>query len=187
MELFTDIVAFSIVSFVGIFFIFTNPTYIILLSIMLLLLVSFFFFLFNPKLSSFFIKFLPIKIFDRVINFQKSVKYSTGLIYKLLTIGLILAIATLIPQAFMTFIIAKSFDVSISPFILAVVISISYLIGFISMVPGGIGVRDLSMTSLLVQVGVTPILALNITLIFRFITLFAVILIGTISYYFIKE
>ena len=70
------------------------------------------------------------------------------------------------------------FTSNLNPIFLTEVTFISYLVGMIPLLPGGIGSFEATMTSLLIIMGIKQSDALAITLLFRFITFWFVILIS---------
>lgn len=74
--------------------------------------------------------------------------------------------------------LASLFTNTLNPIFLTEITFISYLVGMIPLLPGGIGSFEATMTSLLIFMGIKHSDALAITLLFRFITFWFVILIS---------
>lgn len=105
------------------------------------------------------------------INTIKSIK---GEMYKQFVLSLCIWILFPIKMI----ILARMFTTNFHWVYLTEVTFISYMVGMVPFLPGGIGSFEATMTSLLIVMQITPEAALAITLLFRFITFWFVIILG---------
>jgi uncharacterized protein (TIRG00374 family) len=85
------------------------------------------------------------------------------------------------------FIILKSFDLNFSLFWASFTYAFSTIIGSLTMLPGGLGVTDGSITYLLLLEDVTESVAVAATFIVRAVTLWFAVLVGVISLYYYRK
>lgn len=88
-----------------------------------------------------------------------------------------LILLTVITQLFgvsALYLVTKSVHVAVSPIDVFAILTISYVIGIISLIPGGLGVSDLSLIILFENVGVDLAVATNIAILWRFCMYFPV-------------
>lgn len=106
------------------------------------------------------------KVYEIVRRFREYVK-SLKLRY-IITLIFISVLAWLIEGAGFA-LLFKSFNINLSYPIVLVITAISLLIGFISMVPGGIGSRETAMILLYSQFRVPGVVIMSLSLIYRFL------------------
>lgn len=90
----------------------------------------------------------------------------------------IIGVASWFAECYGLYLVFRGFDVSVSVFNATFVYAFSTLIGALSMLPGGLGATEGSMTGLLVFTGVATPVAVAATLIIRICTLWFAVLVG---------
>ncbi len=184
-ERFTDGLGMLVLAFGGIF-LFKNSVVTFSFSFLTLLMLLFIFFGKKTivKVSTFLdLRFKRFKILDFFLNALKSME--------ILFSGKTLFAATLISilawslEGFSLYILVQSFNPTM--FVNGIlysffIFSFASIAGFLVLIPGGIGVAEVSISSLLsLFFGLTLAQAVFITLIFRFATLWFGVMIGLIS------
>jgi|GEM_PF-5878407 len=123
-----------------------------------------------------FVLFVPEKLFDKILisKLQRLKKFFLGFregvaVYRgrVLLFALLLTIIPWILEAVSFTIIFNDLSISIDYFGLLGIISISFLAGFVSMIPGGLGARELTLGVLLSFVGVPLNTSLIVSTIYR--------------------
>ena len=140
------------------------------------------FFVFTPWLESVIIDRKPKYKWTGVLHRYmitllsniKILKKIKGELYKQLFLSLI--IWTLFPVKMI--ILVHLFTTNYDPIFLTEITFISYMVGMIPLLPGGLGSFEATMTSLLTVMNIKVNQALGITLLFRFITFWFVIIIS---------
>jgi uncharacterized protein (TIRG00374 family) len=179
-ERLTDFIALIVLSFAGVLTYSYGLQAIIVITIFLLTLIGI---ISSRKISLFF-----IGIFERLPVFSKiahKIHNAYQSIYQLLSLKN-LFIATLISvfswffECLGLYFIFKGFNLENSLFGAIFIYSFSTIIGAVSMMPGGLGVTEGSLTGLLIKVAVPKALAVSTTFIIRVCTLWFGVLIGAV-------
>jgi uncharacterized protein (TIRG00374 family) len=120
--------------------------------------------------------------FLTVLESIKELTSVKGELYK--QFGLSLFIWLLFPAKMI--LLVRVFTAQFNPVALAEITFISYMVGMIPLLPGGLGSFEGTMTSLLMTAQIAPYQALAVTLIFRFVTFWFVMLVSLAYYLFFR-
>ena len=143
--------------------------------------------------SKFFIKIIS-KI-RKLENIRK--KYGTGMLVdfknyffrfkiKRLFLGLLITAPIWVGVSVVNFMILKSLNLSIGIAYLYLASGLPFIIGMITLIPGGFGTQELSMVGILISAGLPAYAATSVALLSRFIDLFWTILFGIYASFTIK-
>lgn len=179
---FTDLLAMMALVSVGLFVYPFGLTSVIILFILIAL-----FFILIQRRS------LITRLIDWVTKPQKLVRFRGSLHhfynqtlflmrFRVLGFSFIISLVAWLLEAISLFIIIKAFSVDVSFFASMLTFSLGTLAGAISMIPGGLGAAEASITGLLMYFGVTGSLAVTISLIIRFVTLWFGVILGIIAF-----
>ena len=166
-SLFVSIVTASILSIISIFFLpsINNISIDLLIKILIMLVfvlsvIVIIYFLKNKNLSK--IDNYPIiKKINQMIDYLKKVNFSK------LGLSCILAIISFFINAIMLKIIIMGLNENADISLLFIIQGLPYLLGMLSMVPLGLGVKDATLSYLLTQFGITPEVAIISSVILR--------------------
>lgn len=120
--------------------------------------------------------------FLTVLESIKELTSVKGELYK--QFGLSLFIWLLFPAKMI--LLVRVFTAQFNPVALAEITFISYMVGMIPLLPGGLGSFEGTMTSLLMTAQIAPYQALAVTLIFRCVTFWFVMLVSLAYYLFFR-
>jgi len=179
----------AIILIVGIISVFVEiPESRIIVIVLFLFIMGVFTVIRNPKLFS-----ILIKIGSR-INFLKNnisqltESYTTItriVMPKPLTIGFVLSIMAWILQALAIFLCFQSFQLN-TDFLTSVSLTFtSMIIGVMTMIPGGLGVTELSMTGFFLHYGIPEKIVPSLVLLIRLVTIWFSTLVGFITIQFL--
>lgn len=99
----------------------------------------------------------------------------------------IIAFVTWAIEGIVLYLALAAFGVFISPLILIGIVSLSIVIGIASLLPGGLGTTEVVMIFLLSLVGVESSVAATAAIVFRFMTIWFVNLLGGLSFIYLSR
>jgi len=183
-----EFIALIIIAFAGVFLYEFGYQYIVIPIIVIGLL----FFIVSSKniVSIIFSLLTKITYFKNKINNLSMMHSSLVRLFetKLFLKMLILSIAAWLLECFGFYIILSSFAIDVKVMWSAFVYSIAIIFGAISMLPGGLGATEGSLTYLLSQNSIAENIAIVSTILIRIVTLWFSVLIGFIAYFiFVKK
>jgi len=151
--------------------------FLFLILILLLTLILY------PRKLGKIIKFLPnkrnirTKVENFIIAFEKEIKNLLKLNEKLLY-QIILSLFIWILFAYKTYIITKGLNIELSFISSAVITYLTYMVGMLPLLPGGIGTFEASMTLFLIPMGISYSKGMLLALILRFVTFWFVFILS---------
>jgi glycosyltransferase 2 family protein len=105
---------------------------------------------------------LLVKLYDLILSTRKIFSHKE-LLVQLIVFALLFHLLAIAGY----FLVIKSAHVSLSILVIFAIVTITFLVGIISLIPGGLGASDLSLIALLASQGVPLPVATNIALLFR--------------------
>ncbi len=180
-ERITEFLSLLLIAIVGIYF---YEKGILLVIILTVLLLAFALLLSNKKSSDWILlKLSNFKFIKKHINnFSVVLANSHKMLQPLPFIKMtLLSLVSWFFEGFAFYLILAKFSVPISLEWSFFVYALSIIIGSVSMIPGGIGITEGSLTFLLIESGVTKNIAVLATFIFRVASLWFAIAIGILS------
>ncbi len=132
-----------------------------------------------------FVKKLPLlkRLPENFMDLFYKVRIKKRRIVKCFAIALI----TWFLEGFILYFALSAFGVSLNPLILAGIVALSVVIGIASSLPGGLGTTEVVMTFLLGLNGVESSIAIAATIMFRFMTIWFVNLLGGLSFFYLSK
>lgn len=183
----TDFLSLIIMAIAGAYIFEYDKTILIIISVILIL---FLFLLTNKKLSEKLLLLLSkIKFLDKHIHKLYNVYESS---FKLLSISplILMTLLSVVSWGFEClgyYLVLTNFNLSINIFWAFFAYSFSTIVGAASMLPGGLGVTEGSLTLMVVNKGLSKSEAFASTFIVRVVTLWFAVLIGAISVLFYQR
>lgn len=180
-ERLTDLFGLIILSLVGISSIFLNVNFLIALLIVLLMVL---FSIRNEKVFYFFVRQIArIKFFRKYL---KDIDIFHGSLKELLSIwpmsvSIVLSILSWGLEAYALYYLVTSLGVNIAPFTILFIYSFSSIVGALAFIPGGLGITEGSLLSLLVFAGLPVSIGSLVTIIIRVATLWFGVSLGLLS------
>ncbi|MFA4820477.1 MAG: lysylphosphatidylglycerol synthase transmembrane domain-containing protein [Candidatus Aenigmatarchaeota archaeon] len=131
------------------------------------------------------VKKLPLlkRLPENFMDLFYKVRIKKVRIVKCFTIALI----TWFLEGFILYFALSAFGVSLNPLVLAGIVALSVVIGIASSLPGGLGTTEVVMTFLLGLNGVESSIAIAATIMFRFMTIWFVNLLGGVSFLYLSK
>lgn len=132
-----------------------------------------------------FVKRLPIlkKLPENFMDLFYKVRIKKVRIVKCFVIALI----TWFVEGFILYFALSAFGVNLNPIVLAGIVALSVVIGIASSLPGGLGTTEVVMAFLLGLNGVESSIAVAATIMFRFMTIWFVNLLGGLSFLYLSK
>jgi len=132
-----------------------------------------------------FVKKLPLlkRLPENFMDLFYKVRIKKMRIVKCFTIALI----TWFLEGVILYFALAAFGVTLNPLILAGIVALSVVIGIASTLPGGLGTTEVVMTFLLGLNGVESSIAIAATIMFRFMTIWFVNLLGGLSFFYLSK
>ncbi|MEN8192216.1 MAG: lysylphosphatidylglycerol synthase transmembrane domain-containing protein [Bacteroidota bacterium] len=181
IERITEFLSLLLIGLIGLYF-YEEWKYLVI--VMIIILIAVIIFLSNEKIAGWNLTYLSkLKLINRHIkNVTTALSNSRKLLaIKPLLITLIISFISWISEGLIFYLILSSFDIDISILWSFFIYAFSIIVGSISMIPGGLGITEGSMTYLLVESGVAKNFAVAATLLFRIATLWFALLLGSYS------
>jgi len=181
---FVEVNVLTLLSLLGIiFFLHRFRYYLPAISVLILFILTFWILVFNcQKISKFFIK-LPFKSkIKRVLNFMDNVQIGVKQVkMKSFTLIFVLFLLRMFISAFCSYFILSNFRFVKNIFHLLYIQSISFVAGFISMLPMGIFAKDVTVVVLLSQIGVSQDAAVSLAIVERLLWTVLPLLLGIVA------
>jgi len=173
-----------IISIIAIEDLFRNYNIRFFLNVLVLIILMFLIFIFaNPKRFENFFSRLPLwsktkRIIEFGMGFQDSMKKIN---MEKIIVLIVLMIFSYLVSTFRLYLILSLFGFNASIIHLLYTQCISFTLGVLSMMPGGIGVRDTSITLLLLYLNIPLNVAVSVTIIERLLTTGLYLVLGILS------
>ncbi|MFC2947535.1 lysylphosphatidylglycerol synthase transmembrane domain-containing protein [Virgibacillus sediminis] len=107
--------------------------------------------------------------------------------FRILSFAFVVSVLAWLSECIALFVILGAFNQEVSILASILTFSLGTLAGAVSMIPGGLGAAEGSITGLLIHFGVGGSLAVSISLIVRFVTLWFGVLIGFVVFLFRRK
>ncbi|OGU55108.1 MAG: hypothetical protein A2V66_13660 [Ignavibacteria bacterium RBG_13_36_8] len=187
VERLTDFLALILLSLIGAFIFNYGKILVISLLLFFLLMV---FIISSPKIASQIIGYLSStkilkKYFDKMNNAYRSsylMLRPLPLVYMIL-----LSVVAWFFECFGFYLILLNFSIDFPLFLAIFIYSFSTIVGAVSMLPGGLGITEGSLTFLMIEHNIAKDIAIASTFIVRVVTLWFAVLIGILSVMFYKR
>lgn len=179
-ERLTDFLSITFLTIIGIvyFSYFAVWVYFILIFFLLLIIL-----ISNRKLVEFLFKIFNKLTFMKILSNKVVNLYGSTYVLlrpKPLLVMLLVSIFSWFFECFAFYLVLNEFDLSISIIFATFVYALSTIAGAVSMLPGGLGVTEGSLSFILINSGVTKEIAITSTIIIRVVTLWFAVLLGSI-------
>lgn len=181
VERITEFLSLLFICLIGIAFL---EDWLLSISLILIILVLISIVIANENLSNKFLyKFSKIRFFEKHIN-NLIIAFSNARLLlkpKSYFVMLLISITAWIVEGLILYLILQGFNVGLSLTNSILIFAFSILFGSISMIPGGLGLTEGSMTYLLVDSGIANNISIAATILFRIITLWFSLAVGSIA------
>lgn len=181
---FIEVNVLTFLSLLGIIFLLHNFRYYLpLISVVILFILAFWILFFNRReISKFFVKFPFKSKMEKVLNFMDNVQLGAKQVkIKSFTLIFVLFLSRMFISAFCSYFILSNFHFVKNIFHLLYIQSISFVAGFISMLPMGIFAKDVTVVVLLSQIGVSRDAAVSLAIVERLLWTVLPLLLGIVA------